>query len=309
MRIAFLGKGGSGKTSLAAGYSRWLEHKNRIILAIDADVNTHLQDALNLDGDSALLGSRYEEIASYVRGARTDLGDRPILSSTPPSPQSQFIECRNNDPLLERYILKRGSLFFLKIGAFSESDVGANCYHTKLHSLCVLLNHLNDSTADRVVIDATAGIDTLSTSLVVSYDLNIFVVEPTLKSIEVYLDYIQTDSESAKKTLVVINKIASPQDQHFVSKYIPDSKIVAVASQSLSLRAFEQGDKQAFENFVIENKSCWEKIEVVLQEQLMSREDQFRRLHEIHKKNCEWWYNSYYGRDLHTGLDAFDKEL
>jgi CO dehydrogenase maturation factor len=50
MRIAFVGKGGSGKTTSAAMFSRYLAAQDVPVLAIDADINQHLAKALGHDG-------------------------------------------------------------------------------------------------------------------------------------------------------------------------------------------------------------------------------------------------------------------
>jgi len=48
MRIAFMGEGGSGKTTLAASFitDLTLYHQEQPVLAIDTDVNTRLQEVL-----------------------------------------------------------------------------------------------------------------------------------------------------------------------------------------------------------------------------------------------------------------------
>jgi hypothetical protein len=69
MRIAFVGKGGSGKTTAVAMFSRHVaEHSHRVV-AIDADINQHLAQGLGHAGrgsrqldlgpdDAVLCGSR-----------------------------------------------------------------------------------------------------------------------------------------------------------------------------------------------------------------------------------------------------------
>ena len=142
MRIGFLGKGGSGKTTITAAFARWLASKKNRVVAFDGDLNAHLQQPLGIKESPPALGSLYDEISTYVRGQRTDLGDRPLLSTTPPSPLSRFITTASNDPFMSKYAVHDGLLSFMKVGTFQQHDVGANCYHTKLHSMCVILNHL-----------------------------------------------------------------------------------------------------------------------------------------------------------------------
>ena len=63
MRIAFVGKGGSGKTTTAAVFSRYLAAQGRPVVAIDADINQHLAVALGHDGPAAAAARRRPAVA------------------------------------------------------------------------------------------------------------------------------------------------------------------------------------------------------------------------------------------------------
>lgn len=73
MKIALVGKGGSGKTTLAALFVRHLVAADRPVLAVDADINQHLAVALGATeaGSAALptLSAQLPLIKDYLRGA------------------------------------------------------------------------------------------------------------------------------------------------------------------------------------------------------------------------------------------------
>src|SRR3954468_1493491 len=72
MRIALVGKGGSGKTTVSALLIRHLAAGGRPVVAVDADINQHLGAALGLSDRevSALvpMAARLRDIKDYLRG-------------------------------------------------------------------------------------------------------------------------------------------------------------------------------------------------------------------------------------------------
>ena len=75
MRIAFVGKGGSGKTTAAAAFSRHLAAQGCRVVAVDADINQYLGAALAYDG------RRRPRWAPSSAGSRSTCG-----APTPASP-------------------------------------------------------------------------------------------------------------------------------------------------------------------------------------------------------------------------------
>jgi polynucleotide 5'-kinase involved in rRNA processing len=56
VRIAFVGKGGSGKTTLSSMFVRHLAAQG-LPVAIDANINQHLGEALGADSDPLAMGA------------------------------------------------------------------------------------------------------------------------------------------------------------------------------------------------------------------------------------------------------------
>src|SRR5689334_9591032 len=68
MKIAFAGKGGSGKTTLSSLFVRHLAARGLPVVAIDADINQHLAEALGAAGQPPAMGAHLARIKDYLRG-------------------------------------------------------------------------------------------------------------------------------------------------------------------------------------------------------------------------------------------------
>jgi CO dehydrogenase maturation factor len=96
MRVAFVGKGGSGKTTLSALFSRHLARSGAPVVAIDGDINQHLAYALGLGEDEIFtappLSARTGEIKDYLRGTNPRI---PSVTpwSRPPRPAAGLACC------------------------------------------------------------------------------------------------------------------------------------------------------------------------------------------------------------------------
>jgi CO dehydrogenase maturation factor len=53
VKIAFVGKGGSGKTTLTGLFARYLASRAAPVVAVDADINQHLGMTLGLTEEQA----------------------------------------------------------------------------------------------------------------------------------------------------------------------------------------------------------------------------------------------------------------
>lgn len=311
MRIAFLGKGGSGKTTAAAGFVRYAAKKHPFVLAIDADVNVHMTQALNLNfkGEVKELGNAYDEVINFLKGQRDDLGDRPMVASAPPTYKSNFVMVSPNDQFLRKYAVTDGPIALLTVGSYDESDVGSSCYHGKLYSLAAMLHHTLDTENDIVIADTTAGTDNVATSLHLAYDLNVFIVEPTEKSVKVFHDFVGLAPHLAERTFVVANKVDGQKDEEFLKRNIPADKLLATIPLSKNLKRFEQGRKEALDEFQAEQAPAFDAIYKKLKERRRDWAAYLKHLKESHQKVSRKWLNPFYGMELDVNLNSdFDYE-
>ncbi|MET9973174.1 AAA family ATPase, partial [Streptomyces sp. NPDC006356] len=167
MRIAFVGKGGSGKTTLSALFSRHLARSGAPVLAIDGDINQHLAEALGHDGDSLdapPLGAHLRDIKEFLRGTNPRIPSADaMIKTTPPGSGSRLLTLLGDDELHARHVRRVDAqgvdVPLMVTGEFDESDLGVACYHSKLGGVELYLGHLVDGPGEYVVVDMTAGAD------------------------------------------------------------------------------------------------------------------------------------------------------
>ena len=146
MRIAFVGKGGSGKTTAAAMFSRYLAELGRPVLAVDADINQHLAQALGHEGPPPRpLAADLPWLKEHLRGTNPRIGSATaMIKTTPPGRGSRMLDLGPADAVLQRCAVDAGGVRLLVTGEFDESDIGVSCYHAKTGAVEMYLNHLLD---------------------------------------------------------------------------------------------------------------------------------------------------------------------
>ncbi|MBX9939996.1 MAG: hypothetical protein K2Y32_12120 [Candidatus Obscuribacterales bacterium] len=303
MRVAFLGKGGAGKTTTAAGFIQFMSERHPFVLAVDADVNAHLKSALNLQGEIKQLGLHFDKVTDYLRGERKDLGDRPMIGTTPPAKGSNFIYPKKDNHFIKEYALYERNIALLTVGTYQQEDVGGSCYHEKLKSLAGIFHHMLDNDDDVVIADTTAGTDNVATSLSFAYDINVFVLEPTEKSTQVYLDYKEIAPQFVERTYVVGNKVDGEEDAEYIKGRVGADKYLGSIPYSTYLKKFEQGDDDAINSFHKEQEAAFENVLKELKSRKRDWNEYMERLQKAYAWDCQRWYSDYYKQDLESGID------
>lgn len=303
MRIAFLGKGGAGKTTTSAGFIQYLAKRYPLVVAVDADLNAHLKSALCIEAEVDQLGLHFDEVTAFLRGDRTDLQDRPMIGTTPPAKGSNFISARSEDAFIKKYAHFEKNIALLTVGTYQQEDVGGSCYHEKLKSLAGIFHHLLDTDEDMIVADTTAGTDNVATSLSFAYDMNVFVLEPTEKSTQVFLDFQQIAGDLGERTYVVGNKVAEGEDAQYIMGRVGEERYLGSIPFSRNLKRFEQGDEDALEEFAREQEETFARVLEVWKGHKRDWAAYLERLRKTYKWDCDRWYADYYKQDLISGID------
>ncbi len=163
--IGFAGKGGTGKTTIAAMTVRYLiEKKKKAVLAVDADSNSCLNEALGVE-IHATIGKLREESLEKVRSG----ADRPGGMS-----MEQLFDYQ-----VQQSIIESNSFDLMVMGR----PEGPGCYCAANN----IIRKYTDKLADDysyVVIDNEAGMEHLSRRTTHEIDLLLVISDPTMKGVQ-----------------------------------------------------------------------------------------------------------------------------
>jgi CO dehydrogenase maturation factor len=185
MKIAIVGKGGSGKSTLSWLLTQRLLARARTVLAIDGDYNMDLAQNLGWQPDQPppfISTAERDFYAFQSLGASdyyVDLPTRTDLRSFSLTPLDNFTE---------KYTSELSPALRLMIAGPTNPNIlyGHRCSHAYVSSLKYYLPLLHLSPNEDVVVDGVAGTDMVAYGMYLGVDAMVCVVEPTRNSIGVY---------------------------------------------------------------------------------------------------------------------------
>ncbi|MGW3094599.1 ATP-binding protein [Streptomyces sp. NPDC001102] len=304
MRVAFVGKGGSGKTTLSALFARRLLASGAPVLAVDGDINQHLAEALGHQGApfaASPLGAHLTAIKDYLRGTNPRIPSADsMVKTTPAGRGSRLLRLLGDDELHARHVRRAGGVPLMVTGEFDESDLGVACYHSKLGGVELYLGHLVDGPGEYVVVDMTAGADAFASGLFTRFDLTFLVVEPTRKSVSVYRQYRDHAREFGIDIAVVGNKVNGEDDVLFLKEQVGDDLLTHLV-HSPWVRASEQGRPQG--ELEEHNRHALNVLRAAVDARPRDWDTLHRHAVEFHLRNARAWADRATGEDLARQID------
>ncbi|MDN0198106.1 ATP-binding protein [Streptomyces sp. S.PNR 29] len=313
MKIAFVGKGGSGKTTLSSLFIRHLAATGAPVVAIDADINQHLGAALGLDEAEAAglpaLGEHLSLIKNYLRGTNPRvLSAETMIKTTPPGAGSRLLRICEDNPVYDacaRPVELDGATVRLMVtGPFTDADLGVACYHSKTGAVELCLNHLVDGRDEYVVVDMTAGSDSFASGMFTRFDITFLVAEPTRRGVSVYRQYKEYAGDYGVTLKVVGNKVHGQDDLDFLRAEVGDDLLVTVGHSDW-VRAMEKGRPPRFDLLEDANRRALRTLHTTADAtyELRDWERYTRQMVHFHLKNAQSWGNERTGTDLAAQVD------
>jgi len=195
--IAFAGKGGTGKTTIAGLTIRYIiERKKKPVLAVDADSNNCLNEVLGVDVH-ATIGSLREESLQTIRSG----ADRPGGMST----EQLF------DYQVQQSIIEAKGFDLIVMGR----PEGPGCYCAANNIIRKYTDKLSE-TYPYVVIDNEAGMEHLSRRTTHKVDVLLIISDPALRGVQTAKRINglvhELDLDVAQRVLI-INRIAGTEGE------------------------------------------------------------------------------------------------
>ena len=207
MKIAISGKGGVGKTTLAALLAHHYARAGRPVLAIDADPSPCLGPALGFSAEALASLSPIAELKQLI-AERT---------GTEPGSYGQFFKLnpKVND-LPDRFSVEREGIRLLLLGAVEQG--GSGCYCAPSAVLKQLVTHVLIQRQEVVLLDLYAGVEHLGRATADSVDTMLVVSDATRRSVQTAhkIHKLATDI-GLQRVLLVGSKVRDDEDVRFLT--------------------------------------------------------------------------------------------
>lgn len=219
LKIAVAGKGGVGKTTLAAWIGDYLARQGKRVWMVDADTTLSL---------GAALGVKEKDLPT----ALTDEKDL-ILSRTGGGGLISLTPEVNDLPHKLKYDM--GNMSLLVMGSLTGAGEGCACTANSI--LKALLSHLILELNEWVVVDLEAGVEHLGRGTISGVDVFIVVSEPSCRSLSASMKIASMARElGIKKILHILNRSCQNTNEKDIRDRYSIADSIIMVPELISLR-------------------------------------------------------------------------
>lgn len=226
MKIAISGKGGVGKTTLAALLAQVYADAGRNVLAVDADPSPCLAGALGFPSELQAQLSPISEMDELIY-ERT--GAKPGTTG------GFFTLNPRVDDIPERFSVEYRQVRLLEMGSVDSGGAGCICPESAM--LKTLFTHLLFRKDDVLILDMYAGVEHLGRATVDFVDAMLVVVEPTRRSLGTAAQIKQLAEDIGLKRLWLVgNKVRNEAEAAFLLSETPGIPVMGTLPADMGVQ-------------------------------------------------------------------------
>jgi CO dehydrogenase maturation factor len=236
VKVAITGKGGVGKTTLAAGLAKLFAQRGYEVYAVDADPDISLGTTLGVPESQLSAQPPMLEMKELI-AERTGGGGLVYILNP------------EVDDILEQYAINIGNIKLLRMGAVKHASTA--CYCPENAFLNAAINTLILGNREIVILDMGAGIENLTRGTARGVDMLLIVTEPTRVSVDTahVIQKLAGEME-VPRVRVVGNKVRSGKERAFLeASFTPEE-----------LLGFLEFDETLWEGAMMEDPQGLEEI-------------------------------------------------
>ncbi len=250
MKIAIAGKGGVGKSTLAAVFALLMARRGQNILAVDADPDANLASALGMSTEKC------KEIIPISQQAA-------MIEERTGAKVKQYGQIFKLNPevadIADKYATIHENVALLVLGAVEQGGSGCACPENVL--IRALVTDLILYKKDSLIMDMEAGIEHLGRATARGVDILIVVIEPGQHSVDSAKRVIRMSEEIGLKNIgFIANKVAGYEDELFIKKSFPDCEFLGFVPYSEKIRRNDRNGRSVLSGLDQETISIFEEI-------------------------------------------------
>lgn len=225
MKIAVTGKGGVGKTTLAACLAGLYAAEGRKVLAVDVDPDANLGLAIGFPADEVNAIIPISKMSDLI-SERTGSGQDSFGKFFKINPRV--------DDIPDRFSVEKDGVRLLVMGTVETGGGGCVCpEHVVLKRV---ISHLVLDRDDVVIMDMEAGLEHLGRGTADMVDQFIVVVEPGARSIQTYHRIKKLAADLGVCSVRVVgNKVRDAEDEAYFKDRIPQEDILGFVAYDLDV--------------------------------------------------------------------------
>ena len=250
MKIAISGKGGVGKSTVAAVLALMLAKRGGRVLALDCDPDANLAGALGLSA---------EEQAEIVPISH----QVALIEERTGAKVKRYGQMFKLNPevadIADNYATKHKGVALLVLGAVENGGGGCACPESVL--IKALVTDLILYKDDALIMDMEAGVEHLGRATARGVNAMLVVVEPGQNSIECAQRIIKMTQQIGIKDLrFIANKVKDEADEKFIREALSGQEILEFIPYSEEIRKADRIGQSALDALPPEIAARFENI-------------------------------------------------